>query len=144
MFPIADDSVQLNENNENQGELGKSLSFDYETKSFVLIDGSPQTEQTAEEKVKQWLELLCRTVPDKYACHIGTGFGVDTDGIMGTKAPNGFKTSEIQREISESCRLCPAISGVSNFSFKGSGDKFNVSFTVTMAAGGTMEAEVII
>lgn len=123
---------------EESTEIGTSFSFDDSSGIFPLVDGSP-TLISGTEAVKQWLNLLVRTIPDKYAIYGDTGFGVDTTLLIGKKTlPSGAVLSELKRQITEGAALCPAIDSVSDFSIDGS----TITFTVALSGGEEDEVSV--
>lgn len=139
MFPItADDELLLEVETPAEGQvtLGRNLAFDYKSKRFALLDGSPADNISDIEKVKQWLVLLVSTVPEKYEVYKNQGFGIDTAGLIGMKnVPTAFINSEFKRELVESCRKCPLIENISAFSFCRSGSTLQINFTVSLRTG---------
>lgn len=118
--------------------LAKSFAFDYKSKTFRLVDGSPVLSSGA-DAVAQWLELFVRTVPQRFTVYDGQDFGVDATQLIGKKiVPNGAVISEIKREIEEGALLCPAIRAVYNFKLSGG----TISFTVSLDDGEERELSI--
>lgn len=136
MFPIESKTEKnsvLNNNNEcNASDIGRSLQFDYENKRFIFKDGVAE-EIKGEKAVKQWLELMCRTLPNKYPIYADSGFGINTDEIIGYKAlPKGFIYSELQREIKENVVLARCIKNIINFSAENVDGLLKIKFTAVL------------
>ena len=116
-------------------EIGRSIKFDYDKREFIFLNGVAE-EVTQVEAVKQWLELMCRTLPDKYAVYGNSGFGIETDEIIGYKTlPKGFLYSEIQRQIKENAKIPRCIKSISNFSAENVGGELNIYFTAVLYTG---------
>lgn len=129
IFPQATSAAETLE--EDSIEVRTSFSFDDAAEKFTLIDGSPKA-ITGTAAVMEWLKLLVRTKPGKYAVYGDTAFGVDTTLLIGKKSlPSGAVLSELKRQITEGATLCPAIESVSDFSIDGS----TITFTVALKSG---------
>ncbi len=116
-------------------EIGRSIKFDYDKREFIFLNGVAE-EVTQVEAVKQWLELMCRTLPDKYAVYGNSGFGIETDEIIGYKTlPKGFLYSEIQRQIKENAKIPRCIKSIINFSAENVGGELNIYFTAVLYTG---------
>lgn len=116
-------------------EIGRSMKFDYDKREFVFLNGVAE-EVTQVEAVKQWLELMCRTLPDKYAVYGSSGFGIETDEIIGYKTlPKGFLYSEIQRQIKENSKIPRCIKSIINFSAENVDGELNIYFTAVLYMG---------
>lgn len=116
-------------------EIGRSMKFDYDKREFVFLNGVAE-EVTQVEAVKQWLELMCRTLPDKYAVYGNSGFGIETDEIIGYKTlPKGFLYSEIQRQIKENSKIPRCIKSIINFSAENVDGELNIYFTAVLYTG---------
>ena len=112
-------------------QAGRSLEFDFKSKRFVTVNGSPRA-ISGEAAVRQWLELLVRTVPGRYAVYGDEAFGVDVTGLIGKKtAPSGEILSEIRRQVEEGAALCPAIRSVYGFALDGAA----LTFTAELENG---------
>ena len=130
IFPKPSGASETIETSENS-KLGCSLAFDFKTKSFRIIDGSP-AKVTGVDAVAQWLELFVKTVPERYGVYEGEDFGVDSTKLIGKKVvPNGAVLSEIKREIEEGVPLCPAIQSVYGFNMLGD----TITFMVVLKNG---------
>ena len=116
-------------------EIGRSIKFDYGSREFIFLNGVAE-EVTQTEAVKQWLELMCRTLPDKYAVYGNSGFGIETDEIIGYKTlPKGFLYSEIQRQIKENAKIPRCIKSIINFSAENVDGELNIYFTAVLYTG---------
>lgn len=116
-------------------EIGRSIKFDYDKREFIFLNGVAE-EVTQVEAVKQWLELMCRTLPDKYAVYGNSGFGIETDEIIGYKTlPKGFLYSEIQRQIKENAKISRCIKSIINFSAENVDGELNIYFTAVLYTG---------
>lgn len=116
-------------------EIGRSMKFDFDKREFVFLNGVAE-EISQAEAVKQWLELMCRTLPDKYAVYGNSGFGIETDEIIGYKTlPKGFLYSEIQRQIKENSNIPRCIKSIINFSAENVDGELNIYFTAVLYTG---------
>lgn len=137
IFPTASNAAETIDNPQSK-PLAKSFAFDYTSKTFRLVDGSPML-ISGVDAVAQWLELFVRTIPNRYAVYGDQDFGVDATQAIGKKAvPNGAIISEIQREIEEGVLLCPAIRAVYDFNISGD----TVTFTVSLDDGEESELSI--
>ena len=119
--------TQLPTTNDN---LGRSLKFDYETNSFVIINGK-NVEPSKIDAIKQWIELYIRTEINKYVIYTDE-FGVDLNGLVGYRLPRGLQVAEIMRRINNGIlSKCPNVTKVSDWNF----DKGHFTFTVTTNTG---------
>ena len=116
-------------------EIGRSIKFDYDKREFIFLNGVAE-EVTQVEAAKQWLELMCRTLPDKYAVYGNSCFGIETDEIIGYKTlPKGFLYSEIQRQIKENAKIPRCIKSIINFSAENVDGELNIYFTAVLYTG---------
>ena len=116
-------------------EIGRSIKFASDKREFVFLNGVAE-EVTQAEAVKQWLELMCRTLPDKYTVYGNSGFGIETDKIIGYKTlPKGFLYSEIQRQIKENAKILRCIKSIINFSAENVDGELNIYFTAVLYTG---------
>lgn len=112
-------------------KLGKSLTFDYKTDRFVLVDGKNKI-PTKIESIKQWIELYLRTAVNKYLIY-SSDFGVDFSDLVGYRLPRSYQVSEIIRRVNSGIlNKCPCVSEVKNWSFDGAK---GFSFTVVTNTG---------
>ena len=110
--------------------LGKSLKFDYESNSFVFLDGSNVIPSDT-EAIAQWIELFIRTEINKYAIY-SDSFGLDLSDLVGYRLPRSFQVAEIQRRLTEGIlKKCPKAQSVHSWSF----DAGHFSFAVTTEKG---------
>lgn len=136
IFPEVTSAAETLE--QDSTEVRTSFSFDDAASKFTLVDGSPKV-ITGTAAVKEWLKLLVRTTPGKYAVYGDTAFGVDTTLLIGKKSlPSGAVLSELKRQITEGAMLCPAIGSVSDFSIDGS----TITFSVALKSGEEGEVSV--
>lgn len=139
MFPVDEKTIEQAEQTVAKmvpvSEIGRSLKFDYQKGEFLFQNGKAE-EVTQEEAIKQWLELMCRTLPERYAVYTDTGFGVETDRIVGYKMlPKGFIYSEIKRQIEENAALSRSITAIINFSAEVKGRELHINFTAVLLGG---------
>lgn len=139
MFPIENktiqDAVKAAIKPVLVADIGRSIKFDYKKRQFIFTNGvAEEVYQT--EAVKQWLELMCRTLPNKYAVYGDSGFGIETDEIIGYKTlPKGFLYSEIQRQIKENSKMPRCIKSIINFSAENVDGELNIYFTAVLYTG---------
>lgn len=93
--------------------MGKSFLFDFRTGDFVLRDGKPvlADETTA---LRIWIEKAIRTELDRYAIYEGTGYGIQTEDLIGKSLPYSFVESELRRELTETLTQHPRIQGITD------------------------------
>ena len=129
MFPEEDgyiDTLALQQ--QEQRPLADTLVFDYERGRFIMVDGSPKKDRTI-TAIKQWVELMLRTKRGKYRVYEESRFGTHLEDIIGQRQmPKGYLNSEMKREITEACSLCPYITRVDNFRYEREGGRLWVFF----------------
>lgn len=129
IFPEASGAPETLEVRETAA--GASLAFGYGKNQFELVDGGPRM-LSGEAAIRQWLELLVRTVPGRYAVYGDEPFGVDTTDLVGKKRlPSGEALSEIRRQVEDGVALCPPIRSVYGFGLEGSA----LTFTAELEDG---------
>ena len=146
MFPINNKTIEEAEAAAVQSvpveSIGRSIKFDYTKNCFVFTNGKAE-EVSQKEAVKQWLELMCRTLPHKYPVYFKSGFGIETDKIRGYKAlPKGFIYSEINREIKENSVLAKCITNIINFSSESIDGILTIRFTAVLNNGEGVDINV--
>jgi len=146
MFPL-DEIIKTTEDASNErelvAELGQSIRFDLSSRSFVLVDGKPDTDMTDEEKVQQWFELLINTQPERFGIYKDSGFGVDTEGLIGYRSvPKSFVYAEFKRELEESCNLNPIIEYLYDFSVEKNNGVLCISFAAHLYTGDSQEVSI--
>lgn len=122
--------------------IGRSFLFDFETGQHSIVDGAVVEcdELTA---IRQWLELMCKTMLDKYAVYENSGFGTSAEKFVGHRTlPQGFMASELEREIQESVQLNPAIDHAENFSVSRRTRGMEIAFTAYLKNGKLLEVSV--
>lgn len=108
--------------------------FDWEKGDFVIVNGSPRL-AVGKERVKNYTQKVLRTQLDKYELYRGTGFGINTDKIIGKSVAQDYKQSEIRRNITEELLKDDSIIGIENFSIEQDGTHLNISFTLITEYG---------
>lgn len=135
LFPENTDIKLLQE----QENVGKSFSFDYDKKQFVIDRGSPK-EIKDKEAIRNWIMLLLNVYHESANVYKGEGFGTTIKDLVGNHAyPKGFIESEIERELKEKMRLNPFIEDLSAFSFERKTKGLNIQFTVILKNGEKVE-----
>jgi len=139
MFPITNKEIEAAEKaavkKKEVKDIGRSMKFDFEKRQFVFTNGQAE-EITQTEAVKQWLETMCRTLPNKYPVYFDSGFGIETDKLIGYKAlPKGFIYSEINRQIKENAEIVGCINSITNFSAENTNGVLTISFTAVLNNG---------
>ena len=123
-------------------DIGRSIKFDYEKNKFIFENGQAQ-EIKQTEAVKQWLELMCRTLPDKFKVYNDTGFGIQSNLIRSYKVlPVGFVYSEIKRQIEENSQLTRCIKSIINFKAENNNGILNIYFTAVLTNGNEVDINV--
>lgn len=145
MFPTDTDFKQVNidKQNEQSSKIGRSFLFDFKTGRHMVIDGKAN-ETTDLQAVQQWLELLVRTMRDKYTVYQGTGFGTTWEQYIGHRdLPIGFIVSEMEREITEAAtKLNPAIARVQDFTIERQQRGLLVGFTAVLKDKRVLEVSI--
>lgn len=123
-------------------ELGKTPLFDFENKSVVLINGSPKLTYNI-EAIRQWIVLFITTPKDTYRIYDGTSFGTSVRKLFGSKRlNNGYEESEVEREIREGMKLCPAINRVTSFNMEKVGRILKIYVQVELYDGTLIDESV--
>lgn len=144
MFPTDIDLEELLKIKENEqaaqsSRIGRSFLFNFFAGQHNIVDGAVAEcdELTA---IQQWLELMCRTTLDKYEVYRGEPFGTSAEKFIGRRTlPQGFVASELEREISESVRLNPAVERAGNFSIERQPNGMRIAFTAYLKNGELLE-----
>ena len=129
---------------EISSRIGRSFLFNFETGQHEIIDGAVAEcdELTA---IKQWLRLMVNTAIDKYQVYKDTGFGTSAEKFIGRRTlPQGFVASELEREIKESCLLCPAIDRAGDFKITRTIRGMQIAFTVYLVNSDVLEVSEIV
>ena len=124
--------------------IGRSPAFlfraDGRAGSFQLVDGA-LVERTGLAAVRQWLELMLRQRPGAVPIY-RTG-GTSQPGVealsLDRRVPEGYIYAEIQRNVEDTAKFCPAIRQVSDFSFSRERRGVRCAFTVTLHTGESEE-----
>lgn len=120
-------------------KVGRVPAFDFTSTSrgaFRLVDGALQ-ERSGMEAVKQWFALMLRQKPDAipiYRTDASTALGVDRT-LLQTRAPLGFITAEIERQVRETAAFNPAVRSVDGFVFTRLRRGLQVAFTAHLRTG---------
>lgn len=120
-------------------EVGRVPAFDFDERgrgAFWLVDGA-LAERTGIEAVKQWFALMLRQMPDAvpiYRTDASTALGVDRT-LLQKRAPLGFVTAEIERQVRETAAFNPAVRTVDSFSFTRLRRGLQVVFTAHLRTG---------
>ena len=148
MFPETevniDNLVQQTNQASTNTRLGRCFLFDFSEGEYVTKDGK-LIEATEEQAIKQWVELLVRTVLNKYKVYENTGFGTTFDRIIGQKTlPQGFINSEVKRELEEKVIMHKRISGISDFSTIRTRYGLEIRFTVNKVDESMQEVSMVV
>ena len=85
---------------------------------------------------------MVRTPINKYQVYQNTAFGHIAETFIGRRTlPKGFVASELERELSESCVLCPAIERTGNFEITRTTRGMTIAFTAYLANGDLLEGK---
>lgn len=120
-------------------EVGRVPAFDFDERgrgAFRLVDGA-LVERTGVEAVKQWFDLMLRQLPDAipvYRTDASTALGVDRT-LLQTRAPLGFITAEIERQVRETAAFNPAVRTVDSFVFTRLRRGLQVEFRALLRTG---------
>ncbi len=137
----------LSETNSEIKPLGKTFLFDYKTGQHVLKDGK-MVECTADEAVAQWIEKVLRTAVGKYGVYVideTDDFGIQIYNYVGEKKLHvGYIASELKREITEQMSNHRYIDSVENFEANRNGRTLEITFSVKLITGTTIEKELAI
>ena len=120
-------------------EVGRVPAFDFDERghgAFQLVDGA-LVERTGVEAVKQWFDLMLRQLPDAipvYRTDASTTLGVDRT-LLQTRAPLGFITAEIERQVRETAAFNPAVRTVDSFVFTRLRRGLQVEFRALLRTG---------
>ena len=120
-------------------EVGRVPAFDFDERgcgAFRLVDGA-LVERSGVEAVKQWFDLMLRQLPDAipvYRTDASTTLGVDRT-LLQTRAPLGFITAEIERQVRETAAFNPAVRAVDSFVFTRLRRGLQVEFRALLRTG---------
>lgn len=147
LFPDIDQSAVLNlDTTQAADAIAVGFAYNHAKGGFVLVDGSPR-QVTGAEAVREWIGMMLRVRRglDEVFSGLSTTPGIDRDGLIGSRSlPAGFQRSELMREIRETLALCPAIQSSDGFSFQRAGRALEISFTVTLRTGETLEVSELV
>lgn len=145
MFPTDTDfeSIKISTANEQSSKIGRSFLFDFKTGQHQITDGKV-IECDQLQAIQQWLELLVRTMLDKYKVYQGTGFGLTWEQYIGRRdLPLGFIISELEREVSEAAvKLNPAIASVQEFTVERQTRGLTVDFSAVLKDKQVLEVSI--
>lgn len=135
----------LSETNSDIKPLGKTFLFDYKTGQHILKDGK-MIECTSDEAVAQWIEKVLRTAVGKYGVYVVdeiTDFGIAIYNYIGEKRLHtGYIASELKREITDQLLNHRYIESVENFEAERNGRTLEITFSVRLITGTTIEKGV--
>ena len=120
-------------------EVGRVPTFDFDERgrgAFRLVDGA-LVERTGVEAVKQWFDLMLRQLPDAipvYRTDASTALGVDRT-LLQTRAPLGFITAEIERQVRATAAFNSAVRAVDSFVFTRMRRGLQVEFRALLRTG---------
>lgn len=120
-------------------EVGRVPAFDFDERgrgAFRLVDGA-LVERSGVEAVKQWFDLMLRQPPGAipvYRTDASTALGVDCT-LLQTRAPLGFITAEIERQVRETAAFNPAVRAVDSFVFTRLRRGLQVEFRALLRTG---------
>lgn len=98
---------------------GVMYSFDFEKKTYHIIDGNLVELTDPLEKAKQWLRFLIKAEFDHVEVYKASGFGLSLKKYIGKKSlPMGFVASEIKTQLKEKIKLNPSIKDISKVDVK--------------------------
>ncbi len=127
---------------EEKTDTGIDFLFDYNTGQHI-IKGSTLVNCQDLQKVRQYVENVLRTPANLYKDYIKgekEAFGLSIYNYIGQRTlPIGYINSELKREVTEHLLKYPLISEVKDW--KGEREKrgLNVSFTVVLNDGNTID-----
>lgn len=149
MFPTdinLENTIQTAESEQAEisSRIGRSFLFNFETGQHKVVDGAVvECDELA--AIRQWLQLMVNTALDKFQVYKDTGFGTSAEKFIGRRTlPQGFIASELEREIKESCLLCPAIDRAGNFKITRSTRGMQIAFTVYLVNGNELGVSEIV
>nr|DAO06128.1 MAG TPA: Protein of unknown function (DUF2634) [Caudoviricetes sp.] len=145
MFPTDTDfqDIKISTTNEQSSKIGRSFLFDFKTGQHQITDGKV-VECDQLQAIKQWLELLVRTMLDKYKVYRGTGFGLTWEQYIGRRdLPLGFIISEMEREVSEAAvKLNSAIASVQDFTVERQTRGLTIGFSAVLKDKQVLEVSI--
>lgn len=113
-----------------------SIPVDDLGKSFKYVDGELTVEMTdGVDSVKQWFDLMLRQRPGLTPIYNFENNPPGIDIIALYDLPRHLMTAEIQRQIVNTSRYCPAVDYVGNFKFTQTGRELLVEFTAALVGG---------
>jgi len=100
MLPV----VNLNDQVTNEPTLSKGIvyEFDFEKKSYKLVDGKLVELTSVEDRVKQWLQFFINTEYGLYDTYKGLNFGLSLKKYIGKKS---ISLALIASEVSDQLAL---------------------------------------
>ena len=116
---------------------GLNFKFDFDKNEFVIKDGK-LVELSTVDAIKQWIILCLKTQFEEYKSYYFTGFGVNTQPLLGLKR-NEYKISRVEEEISTALKQNRYIKDVTNFTETYDKNILNVNFDVYLINGTILE-----
>lgn len=116
--------------------------FDWDKGDFVIVAGRPRL-ATGPERIKNWVHKVVRTQLGRYELYRNTGYGTNTENIIGRTFTRDFKQSEIKRDITETLLKNKSIISVDNFTLQTEGSLLTLHFNINTEYGSYNIKEVI-
>lgn len=117
----------------------KSFEFNFDTKEFVVKDGSPVLIEQL-QATKQWIQKFFATDLGTLEIYDGYTFGTSYKKLIGSKnINNALVESEIERETRTGLLLCPSIKKVISYESEKNGTKLAIRVVVALNEGASAE-----
>lgn len=113
----------------NDATVRKTILFDFESKTFPIIDGSPIVVEGL-DSAAEFVKNLIHVEQGKKAVY-DDDYGASKSQIIGKRIKDGFELSQFYNRIASSVRKCEAIDSVDGFKF----EKGIISFRVKLKSG---------
>ena len=117
----------------------KSFEFNFDTKEFVIKDGSPVLIEQL-QATKQWIQKFFATDLGTLEIYDGYTFGTSYKKLIGSKnINNALVESEIERETRTGLLLCPSIKKVISYESEKQGTKLAIRVVIALNSGASAE-----
>lgn len=120
----------------NGSIIADTLLFDFDSKTFPIVDGSPVI-VSGMDSVAEFIKTIAHVDREKKAIY-DADFGADLKKLIGKRNIDGFEVSQLFNRISESVKKCEAIDSIEDFDFNDG----VFSFTVLLKDGETVTQEI--